>query len=72
MAKELNELPYKKLKKRVKKTRELLDDLEAELKSRELERQHESIDHLQEHLNVADNSILSLTGVIKAMLTKDK
>lgn len=72
MAKDLNELPYKKLKKRVKKTRELLDDLEAELHKREEERQHEEIDDLQEHMNVADRSILSLTGIIKSVLSKDK
>lgn len=72
MAKDLNELPYKKLKKRVKKTRELLDDLEAELHKREEERQHDEIDDLQEHMNVADKSILSLTGIIKSVLSKDK
>lgn len=72
MSKELHELPYKKLKKRIKKTRDLLDDLEAELKSRELERQHEGIDDLDEHLNIADHSILSLTGIIKSVLSKDK
>ena len=71
MAKDLNELPYKKLKKRIKKTRELLDDLEAELHKREEERQHEEIDDLQEHMNVADSSILSLTGIIKNLLSKD-
>jgi len=69
---ELNELPYSKLKKRVKETRELLDDLEAELETRELERQHEGIDDMDEHLNIADNSIRSLTGIIRSIISKDK
>ncbi|NVJ97195.1 MAG: hypothetical protein HWE25_03525 [Alphaproteobacteria bacterium] len=70
MAKDLTELPYGKLKKRVIKTRELLDDLEAELEKRELERQHDEVDDLEEHLNVADSSILDLTGIIRNFLTK--
>ena len=72
MTEELNELPYSKLKKRVKETRELLDDLEAELETRELERQHEGIDDMDEHLNIADNSIRSLTGIIRSIISKDK
>jgi flagellin-specific chaperone FliS len=71
MATELNELPYNKLKKRIKKTRELLDDLEAEMKNRKLERQHDGVDDLDEHLNIADSSILSLTGIIKSVMSKD-
>lgn len=70
MAKDLTELPYKKLRKRVEKTRKLLDQLEAELEKRELERQHEQVDDLEEHLNIADSSILNLTGVIKNLLSK--
>lgn len=72
MSKELNELPYKKLKKRIKKTRDLLDDLETELKNRELERQHDGVDDLDEHLNIADHSILSLTGIIRKVMSKDQ
>ncbi|MEX0298531.1 MAG: hypothetical protein AB3N28_05640 [Kordiimonas sp.] len=71
MSKELNELKTKKLKKRIKQTRELLDALEAELESRVLERQHDGVDDLDEHLNVADNSILSLTGIIRSVMSKD-
>lgn len=70
MSKDLSELKYAKLKKRVLKTRELLDELEAELHKREEERQHEEIDDLEEHLDVADSSILSLTGIIKNLLSK--
>lgn len=72
MAKDISELPYGKLKKRVKKTRELLDELEAELEQRELERQHDEVDDLEEHMDAADSSILDLTGIIKTFLTKDK
>ena len=69
---DLNELPNKKLKKRIQQTRDLLDALEAELESRELERQHDCIDHLDEHLNVADSSILSLTSIIKRIISQNK
>lgn len=72
MAKELNELPYKKLKKRIKKTRELLDELEAEMESRTLERQHDGVDDLDEQFDVADSSILSLTGIIRKVMSQDK
>lgn len=72
MTEELNELKTKMLKKRIKQTRDLLDALEAELESRVLERQHDGVDDLDEHLNVADNSILSLTGIIRSVMSKDK
>lgn len=72
MTKELNELPYGKLKKRIKKTRELLDELEAEMESRKLERQHDGVDDLDEQFDVADSSILSLTGIIRKVLSDDK
>ncbi|SDE10461.1 MULTISPECIES: hypothetical protein [Kordiimonas] len=72
MAKDITDLPYKKLKKRVKKTRKLLDALEAELEARELERQHHEVDDLEEHMDAADSSILDLTGIIKNFLTKNK
>lgn len=69
---ELNELPKKKLKKRIQQTRALLDALEAELENRELERQHDGVEDLDEHLNVADSSILSLTGIIRKVMSDDK
>lgn len=69
---DLNELPNKKLKKRIQQTRELLDVLEAELENRQLERQHEGVDELHEHLNIADNSILSLTSIIRKLLSDEK
>ena len=69
MEEDLKELSYKKLKKRVKKTRKLLDVLETELKKRKLDRQHDEVDHLEEHLDVADHSILNLTTQIKKLIS---
>lgn len=60
-----------KLKKQVKKTRETLALLEAELEERKLENQHDAIDHLEDHLDHAGASLLSLTGLV-AMLRGDK
>lgn len=72
MDEDLTELSYRKLKKRVKNTRDLLDSLEAELKKRKMDRQHDDVDKMEEYLDAADSSILSLTGQIKKLMTGDK
>lgn len=72
MEEDLTELSYKKLKKRVKKTRDLLDSLETELKKRKLDRQHDDVEHMEEYLDVADSSILNLTSQIKKLMAGKK
>ena len=62
----------KKLKKQLKKTREVLALLEAELEERKLENQHEAIDHLEDHLEHAGASLLSLTGLVDILKGNDK
>ena len=60
----------KKLRKQVKKTKETLALLEAELKKRQLEQQHDEIEHLEDYMEQANSSILSL-GSILSMLKND-
>lgn len=60
----------KKLKKQVKKTKEVLALLETELEKRQIQNQHDEIDNLEEHLEQANSSIMSL-GNIFSLLKSD-
>ena len=62
----------KKLKKQVKKTREILALLEAELEERKLGKQHDEIDQLEDHLEHAGASLLSLAGLMDLLKGDDK
>lgn len=62
----------KKLKKQVKKTRKVLALLEAELEERKVENQHEAIDNLEEHLDHAGASLLSIAGLMTLLKGEEK
>ena len=68
---DITEFSKKMLKERIALTRQLLTDLEDELERRELNKQHDSVEDMEEHFNKTDASILNLTGIIREFL-KDK
>ncbi len=62
----------KKLRKQVRKTKETLILLETELEKRQLEQQHDEIEHLEVHLEQASSSLLSLGNIFTALKGQDK
>jgi|GEM_PF-6924130 len=61
----------KKLEKQVKKTRAVLALLEAEIEDRKTESQHEAIDQLEDRLDNAGASLISLAGLMSLLLGSD-
>lgn len=56
----IDDLPTSKLRALIRETELTLTALKAELESREDEKRHEEIDHLDEHLEAAELSLQSI------------
>ncbi|PCI33443.1 MAG: hypothetical protein COB54_03845 [Alphaproteobacteria bacterium] len=68
-------LPKKKLKKLIHETQDVLDQLKAELKTRKQDKQHDEIDHMEEHFEDAAHNLSNLKNFIQkafSELRKDK
>lgn len=68
-------LSEKKLKMLLKETQEVLDQLKMELKLRKLNRQHEEINHMEDHFEDAAHNLQNLKTFIKKVFSdmrKDK
>jgi len=71
---DLSSLSGKKLKKLIRETQEVLDHLKAELKIRKQNKQHNEIDHMEEHFEDAAHNLSNLKQFIQkvfAELRKD-
>ncbi|MFC7048542.1 hypothetical protein [Emcibacter nanhaiensis] len=62
---DISKLSNKKLKKLISDTEEMLVLMKEELKERELRSQHEEVEHLEEHMDEAQNRL----GNLKTFLT---
>jgi len=72
---DLSSLSHKKLKKLIKETREILDDLTHEMAKRKLDKQHDEIDHMEEHFEDAAHNLSNLKNFIQkafSEIRKDK
>lgn len=72
---EFSSLPQKKLKKLIRETQEVLDQLKQELKQRKQDKQHAEINHMEEHFHDAEHNLSNLKLFIQKVfseLRKDK
>lgn len=72
---EFSSLSGKKLKKLIRETQDVLDQLKNELKLRKQGKQHEEIDHMEEHFEDAEHNLSNLKLLIQkvfAEIRKDK
>ncbi len=72
---DFSSLSKKKLKKLIRETQDVLDQLKAELKMRKLDKRHEEIDHLEDHFEDAAHNLSNLKTFIQkvfAEMRKDK
>lgn len=63
-------LSNKKLKNLIKETEVFLKLMKQEMKSRKLDKQHEEIDHLEDHLGEADHSLSNLKTFIQKIFSE--
>ena len=72
---DLSSLSHKKLKKLIKETQEILNDLTKEMAKRKLDQQHDEIDHMEEHFEDAAHNLSNLKNFIQkafSEMRKDK
>lgn len=72
---DFSSLSKKKLKKLIKETQDVLDQLKGELKLRKQDKQHEEIDHMEEHFEDAAHNLSNLKQFIQKIFSemrKDK
>jgi len=67
---DLSSLPHRKLKKLIKETQGVLDQLTRELKKRKLDRQHEEIDHMEEYFQDAEHNLSNLKQFIQKIFSE--
>lgn len=65
-------LSNKKLKKLIKKTKETLNQLNEELERRKLEKRHEEIDHLEDHMTEVENRFTNFITFVKTIMDEKK
>ncbi|MCF8473179.1 MAG: hypothetical protein K9G26_00670 [Emcibacter sp.] len=65
-------LPQKKLKKLIKETENMLEELKCELDKRKTHKQHEEIDHLEEYFEDADHNLTNLKKFIQRVINEIK
>ncbi len=66
---DFSSLSEKKLKKLIKETQVILDQLKAEMLRRKQEKQHAEIDHLEDHFEDAEHNLSNLKGFIQKVIT---
>jgi len=72
---DFSSLSEKKLKKLIRETHMVLDQLTQELNQRKQDKQHEEINHIEEHFDEASHNLSNLKIFIQkvfAEMTKDK
>ncbi len=72
---DFSSLSEKKLKKLIRETHMVLDQLTQELNQRKQDKQHEEINHIEEHFDEASHNLGNLKIFIQkvfAEMTKDK
>ena len=62
----------KKLNKLIKETRETITELEDELEKRNLEKRHEEIDHLEDHMEEVEHNFSTFMTFLKTVLKEKK
>ncbi len=67
---EFSSLPQKKLKKLIKETQEVLDQLKQELKQRKREKQHTEINHMEDHFQDAEHNLSNLKLFIQKVFSE--
>lgn len=65
-------LSNKKLKKLIVQTRETLSDLHEELEKRNLEKRHQEINHLEEHMEEVEHRFSTFLTFLKTVLMEKK
>lgn len=65
-------LSNKKLKKLIVQTRETLSDLHEELEKRKLEKRHEEINHLEEHMDEVEHRFSTFLAFLRTVLMEKK
>ncbi|MCF6217027.1 MAG: hypothetical protein L3J58_12760 [Emcibacter sp.] len=69
---DFSSLPKKKLKKLISETQDVLDQLKRELKLRKENKQHDEIDHLEEHFEDASHNLSNLKKFIQNVISEVK
>ncbi len=72
---DFSSLSKKKLKKLIRETQEVLNQLKSELKLRKQEKRHKEIDHMEEHFEDAAHNLSNLKSFIQKVFSemrKDK
>lgn len=68
--KKLKKMSFSQLKKELQEAEEKLQALTAEIERRELQRQHDGVDHLDEYLKNATPSFLKLFDIVQKIRKK--
>lgn len=69
---DFSSLPRKKLKKLIKETRETLDQLQTEMAKRKIDKQHEGVDHMEEHFKDAEHNLSNIKTFFQKMIQEMK
>jgi len=67
---DFSSLSGKKLKRLIKETQEILDQLKQELKARKQDKQHKEIDHMEEHFEDAAHNLSNLKKFIQTVFSE--
>ena len=70
--KDFSSLSKAKLKTLIAETQEVLDQLKLELKKRTQDKQHDEIEHLEEHLEDTTHNLSNLKKFIKKVFSELK
>ncbi len=69
---EFSSLSKKKLKKLISETQDILNQLKLELKLRKEGKQHDEIDHLEDHFEDASHNLSNLKKFIQNVISEMK
>lgn len=69
---DLSSLSRKKLKKLIQETEEVLASLKHEMKQRKLDKQHEEIEHIEDHFKDAEHNLSNLRNFIQRVFSDMK
>ncbi len=69
---EFSSLSKKKLKKLISETQDVLNQLKLELKLRKEGKQHDEIDHLEDHFEDASHNLSNLKKFIQNVISEMK
>jgi len=69
---DFSSLPRKKLKKLIRETRETLELLQAEMDKRKIDKQHKSVDHMEEYFEDAEHNLSNIKIFFQKMIQEMK